>query len=284
MLYTTQNSGGGSGSWSKSKKSKKGSQGGTGEIVAVSQMSLDGMTVQECLAMGDFMSRSCTDCSMMFDKQKLCDGEPCGSNGAVFLYNEKAYDAVEGNLEYYQKQFPLKCEDYPISNNEEKMTAIKASNSISPRDYKSETMSHCIMDVMYALGINKSPSNPPCPDEHRRRLGHDETSIAEALADPYWIELDEVLWYQINRIKHGNDPAKGDHEGKFPDDFPLPAIWTGYTINQVTQAVSTRGHTQGFRSGTDLIPSLICCFHLCSRIFHHNYSPSSIHIFALLRS
>lgn len=270
MLYTTQNSGGGSWSKSKSGKSKHGSQGGTGDIVAVSQMSLDGMTVQECLAMGDFMSRSCTDCSIVFNKCKLCDVEPCDSGGAVFIYNQKAYDKVKDNLEEYKGKFPLKCEDYPISNNEEKMTAVLASNAISVRDYKSETMSHCIMDVMNELKITKLPPNPPCPKDHSRRLGHDATSIAEALADPYWDELGEVLEYQLIRIMNGNDPASA----VFPTDFPLPAIWTGYTVNQVTQAVSAgvNAGEQGRRS-TDLMLDSCLLFVL----FRCKLSPSCAH-------
>lgn len=115
------------------------------------------------------------------------------------------------------------------------MTAVMASNAISVRDYSSENMSHCITDVMYALGINKLPPNPPCPDEQRRRLGDDAMSILEAQGDAYWPEFAEVLDYQIMRIKYGDTPASV----VFPDNFPLPASWRGYTVNQVAQAVST---------------------------------------------
>ena len=230
----------GSGSKSKSKSHKPGSQpqGGTEDIVAVSQMKLDGMTVEECMAMGDFMSRSCTDCSIMFNKMELTYPEPKGSGGAVFLYNYDAYKKVYDNIDEYRQQFPLTCEDYPVSNNEKKMTAVMASNAISHRDYSSETMSHCVTDVMYALGINKLPPNPPCPDEQRRRLGDDAMdamSILEAQNDSYWEELAEVLEYQNIRIKYGDTPASV----VFPDDFPLPDSWRGYTVNQVAQAVST---------------------------------------------
>ena len=227
----------GSGSKSKSKSHKPGSQPPeeTKEIVAVSQMKLDGMTVEECLAMGDFMSRSCTDCSIMFNKCELTYPDPKDSGGAVFMYNYDAYEKVYDNMEEYQLQFPLTCEDFPISNNEKKMTAVMASNAISVRDYSSENMSHCITDVMYALGINKLPPNPPCPDEQRRRLGDDAMSILEAQGDAYWPEFAEVLDYQIMRIKYGDTPASV----VFPDNFPLPASWRGYTVNQVAQAVST---------------------------------------------
>ena len=226
----------GSGSKSKSKSHKPGSSQPTEDILAVSQMKLDGMTVEECLAMGDFMSRSCTDCSIMFNKCELTYPDPKDSGGAVFMYNYDAYKKVYDNIDQYQQQFPLTCADYPISNNELKMTAVMASNAISVRDYSSETMSHCIMDVMYALGINKLPPNPPCRDEQRRRLGDDDAMlILEAQADEYWPELEEVLDYQILRIKYGDTPAGV----VFPADFPLPASWRGYTVNQVAQAVST---------------------------------------------
>lgn len=193
-------------------------------------MKLDGMTVEECLAMGDFMSKTCTDSSIMFNKMELTYPKPKGSGGAVFLYNYDAYEEVYDNMEEYQLQFPLTCEDYPISNDEKKMTAVMASNAISIRDYSSETMKHCITDVMYALGIQELPRNPPSPDEQRRRLGDD------AQNDPYWAELAEVLRYQNIRLEYGDTPAAA----MFPENFPLPDIWTGYTVNQVSQAVSTR--------------------------------------------
>ena len=222
-----------SGSGSKSKSSQP--QGGTEDIVAVSQMKLDGMTVEECLAMGDFMSKTCTKCSIMFNKMELTYPEPKGSGGAVFMYNYDAYKKVYDNIEEYQLQFPLTCEDYPISNDETKMTAVMASNAISIRDYRSEDMSHCITDVMHALGINKLPPNPPCRGDDSRRLEDDAMKILEAQADPYWNELAEVLDYQNMRIEYGDTPASV----VFPPDFPLPAAWRGYTVNQVAQAVST---------------------------------------------
>lgn len=218
---------------SGSRSHKPGSQPEeTREIVAVSQMSLDGMTVEECLAMSDFMSKSCTDCSIMFNKMELASPEPLGSNGAVFLYNPDAYYKVYDNMGEYQSKFPLTCKDYPVSNDEKVMTAVQASNSISVRDYKSPEMSHCIMDIMHELGITELPPNPPCPNggTDGRRL-----SDSEALSSDYWPELAEVLEYQKIRMKYGDTPAAV----VFPAEFPLPDIWTGYTVNQVAIAVSS---------------------------------------------
>ena len=184
--------------------------------------------------MGDFMSRSCTDCSIMHNKM---ESAPAGSGGSVFIYNYGEYDeaADAGAMEDYRAKFPLTCNDYPISNNETVMNAVMLSNAISVRDYKSETMKHCITDVMLALN-NELPPNPPCRDgdSNSRRLDHNTTSIEEALADPYWLELEEVLDFQLIRIKYGDVQAWA----VFPDDFPLPAEWANYTVNQVAQAVS----------------------------------------------
>ena len=143
--------------------------------------------------MGDFMSRSCTDCSIMHNKMEPA---PAGSGGTVFIYNYGEYDeaADAGAMEDYRAKFPLTCNDYPISNNETVMNAVMLSNAISVRDYKSETMKHCITDVMLALN-NELPPNPPCRNgnSNSRRLDHNTTSIEEALADPYWLGETFVL-------------------------------------------------------------------------------------------
>jgi len=207
--------------WSKSKAPADGTQ-------MVSQLSLDGMSVNECESMDKFVTKKCSGNCIMFNKMKCTT--PVDPGGAVFTIDEKLVDTLsQADFDQCQQQLDtLTCEDFPIYSNEDTMRAAQISNSISIREANSPGLPHCVMDVLYALDT-PAPLNPPCTGDKRRLLEEGEKPEDSA----YWDELYEVLEYQLLRVKYGNQPAKY----MFPKSFPLPQLWQGYSVNQVAFAV-----------------------------------------------
>ena len=223
---------------SKSFKSKSKSTAMSDEISTVSQMSLDGMSVQECKYMEQYISNKCSGNCIMFNK--LSVNQRANANGVVFAYDQEKLDNIDKDelQRCAQELEQLKCEDYPIHNNKKILECAQISNAISMRDATDpDQMAHCMFDVLYELGINEAPSNPPCPDDRRRRRLMD----VDPTNDPYWEEMAEVMTYQIVRIQEMMTTPPSAAEKVFRDEglpFPIPHIWENYTVSEVAFAVS----------------------------------------------
>jgi len=227
---------GGSGGPSKSFKSKSfksKSAAMSDEISSVSQMSLDGMSVQECKYMEQYISNKCSGNCIMFNKISV--NQKANANGVVFTYDQEKLDNVdEDELERCAQELEqLKCEDYPIHNNK----CAQISNAISMRDATDpDQMAHCMFDVLYELGITEAPPNPPCPDDRRRRRLMD----VDPTNDTYWEEMAEVMTYQIVRIQEMMNTPPSAAEMVFRDEgltLPIPSIWENYSVSEVAFAV-----------------------------------------------
>ena len=232
---------GGSGGPSKSFKSKsfKSKSAATSdEILSVSQMSLDGMSVQECKYMEQYITNKCSGNCIMFNKISV--NETANGGGVVFTYDQEKLDSIdEDELERCAQELEqLKCEDYPIHNNKEIMKCAQISNAISMRDANDpDQMAHCMFDVLYELGITEAPPNPPCPDDRRRRRLMD----VDPTNDTYWEEMAEVLTYQIVRMEEMINTPPNTAEMAFRDaglTLPIPSIWENYSVSEVAFAVS----------------------------------------------
>ena len=228
---------GGSGGPSKSFKSKSfksKSAAMSDEISSVSQMSLDGMSVQECKYMEQYISNKCSGNCIMFNKISV--NQKANANGVVFTYDQEKLDNIDKDeLERCAQELEqLKCEDYPIHNNK----CAQISNAISMRDATDpDQMAHCMFDVLYELGITEAPPNPPCPDDRRRRRLMD----VDPTNDTYWEEMAEVMTYQIVRIQEMMTTPPSAAEKVFRDEgltLPIPSIWENYTVSEVAFAVS----------------------------------------------
>ena len=218
----------------KSKSFKSKSAAMSDEISSVSQMSLDGMSVQECKDMEQYISNKCSGNCIMFNKISV--NQKANANGVVFTYDQEKLDNVdEDELERCAQELEqLKCEDYPIHNNK----CAQISNAISMRDATDpDQMAHCMFDVLYELGITEPPPNPPCPDDRRRRRLMD----VDPTNDTYWEEMAEVMTYQIVRIQEMMTTPPSAAEKVFRDEgltLPIPSIWENYSVSEVAFAVS----------------------------------------------
>ena len=221
----------------KSKSFKSKSADMSDEISSVSQMRLDGMSVQECKYMEQYITNRCSGNCIKFNKISVMT--PADANGAVFAYDQETLDSIDDDdlEECMQELAQLKCEDYPIHNNNKILKCAQISNAISMRDVMDpDTMAHCMFDVLYELGINEAPPDPPCPDDRERRRLMD----IDPKNDTYWDEMYEVMAYQLVRMEAMlNTPTK-PAEMIFRDEgltLPIPSIWENYTVDEVAFAV-----------------------------------------------
>lgn len=223
----------------KSKSFKSKSAAMSDEISSVSQMSLDGMSVQECKYMEQYITNKCSGNCIMFNK--LSVNQRANANGVVFTYDQEKLDNTdEDEFERCPQELEqLKCEDYPIHNNKQIMKCAQISNAISIRDATDpDQMAHCMFDVLYELGITEAPPNPPCPDDRRRRRLMD----VDPTNDAYWEEMTEVMTYQIVRIQEMMNTPPNAAEMVFRDaglTLPIPSIWENYSVSEVAFAVSS---------------------------------------------